>query len=258
MKVLVVDDNEQSRYLLEVLLKGNGHEVDTAAHGAEALEKLESQGVELIISDILMPVMDGFQLCRKVKTDEDLRNIPFIIYTATYTGPQDEAFAVKIGADRFIVKPCEPEAFMEAIQEVIAAAKYHDIGAKPAPMHEEEMLKLYNERLVRKLEKKMLDLEKEVRTRRETEEMLRQTNELLDSIVENIPDMIFMKDAEELRFVRLNRAGEELLGHSRDDLLGKNDYDLFPKEQADFFTKSDREVSHNRIRSSPGGNRDGF
>ena len=246
MKVLIVDDNEENRYLLEVLLKGNGHEVEAAANGAEALEKIESRGAELIISDILMPVMDGFQLCRKVKTDENLRNIPFIIYTATYTGPQDEAFAVKIGADRFIVKPCEPEAFMEAVRDVTAAGIHRDVASKPTPMHEEEMLKLYNERLVRKLEKKMLDLETEVQTRRETEEMLRQTNELLDSFVENIPDMIFMKDAEELRFVRLNRAGEDLLGYARNDLLGKNDYDLFPKEQADLFTKNDREVLRNK------------
>ena len=246
MNILIIDDHEENTYLLETLLKGGGYDVQTAVNGAEALEKLKAGGVDLIISDILMPVMDGFQLCRKVKTDENLRNIPFIIYTATYTGPQDEAFAVKIGADRFIVKPCEPEAFMEAVRDVTAAGIHRDVASKPTPMHEEEMLKLYNERLVRKLEKKMLDLETEVQTRRETEEMLRQTNELLDSIVENIPDMIFMKDAEELRFVRLNRAGEDLLGYARNDLLGKNDYDLFPKEQADLFTKNDREVLRNK------------
>ena len=68
------------------------------------------------------------------------------------------------------------------------------------------------------------------------------SNAFLDSIVENIPNMIFLKDAKELRFVRFNRAGEDLLGYSRDDLLGKNDYDFFPKEQADFFTEKDREV----------------
>ena len=64
----------------------------------------------------------------------------------------------------------------------------------------------------------------------------------LDSILENIPDMIFVKDAEELRFVLFNRAGEELLGFKREDLIGKNDYDFFPKEEADFFVAKDREV----------------
>jgi PAS domain S-box-containing protein len=64
----------------------------------------------------------------------------------------------------------------------------------------------------------------------------------LRSIVENIPYMIFVKDAEDLRFVRFNLAGEELLGYSRDDLLGKNDYDFFPKEEADWFTEKDRLV----------------
>lgn len=71
---------------------------------------------------------------------------------------------------------------------------------------------------------------------------LREANMFLDSIVENIPDMIFLKEWEELRFVRFNRAGEELLGYPREAMLGKNDYDFFPPEQADFFTAADRSV----------------
>jgi PAS domain S-box-containing protein len=71
---------------------------------------------------------------------------------------------------------------------------------------------------------------------------IKELNSFLDSIIENLPAMIFMKDAAELRFVRFNRAGEELLGLKREDLMGKNDYDFFPKEQADFFTAKDREV----------------
>jgi len=64
----------------------------------------------------------------------------------------------------------------------------------------------------------------------------------LESVIENLPNMTFVKDAQELRFLRFNRAGEEILGLSRDQLIGRNDYDLFPVEQADFFTKKDREV----------------
>ncbi len=74
------------------------------------------------------------------------------------------------------------------------------------------------------------------------EDKLRNANTFLDAIIENIPDMIFVKDASELRFVRFNRAGEELLGIPRSDMYGKNDYDFFPKEEADFFTTKDRQV----------------
>jgi len=82
----------------------------------------------------------------------------------------------------------------------------------------------------------------DITERKKAEDDLRRLNAFLDSIVENIPDMIFLKDAKRLRFVRINRAGEDLIGLSRDALLGKCDYDFFPKEQADFFTERDREV----------------
>jgi PAS domain S-box-containing protein len=78
--------------------------------------------------------------------------------------------------------------------------------------------------------------------REQTAEELSRTSKFLDSIIENIPNMIFIKDAQELRFQRLNRAGEKLLGYSRNDFFGKNDYDFFPKEEADFFVQKDREV----------------
>ena len=74
------------------------------------------------------------------------------------------------------------------------------------------------------------------------EQALRESEEFLTSIIENIPLMLFVKDARDLRFVRFNSAGEELLGYSREDLVGKNDYDFFDKEHADFFTKKDRQV----------------
>ncbi len=82
----------------------------------------------------------------------------------------------------------------------------------------------------------------DITDRRQIEEDLQKSEELLNSIVENIPDMIFVKDAEDLRFVRFNKAGEDLLGYSRKELIGKTDHDFFPEDQAHFFTAKDREV----------------
>lgn len=76
----------------------------------------------------------------------------------------------------------------------------------------------------------------------QAERALREREQELDAIIENLPSMIFVKDAEQLRFVRINQAGEELLGKSREELIGLNDYDFFPQEQADFFTAKDRQV----------------
>ncbi len=75
---------------------------------------------------------------------------------------------------------------------------------------------------------------------------LKQSRSFLNSVIENIPNMIFVKDAEDLRFVTFNKAGEELLGLERSSLIGKNDFDFFPKEEAAFFVKKDREVLNNR------------
>ncbi|MCG6537412.1 MAG: PAS domain-containing protein, partial [Syntrophales bacterium LBB04] len=82
----------------------------------------------------------------------------------------------------------------------------------------------------------------DITERKLAEEELSKSEAFLHNIIENIPAMLFVKDAAELRFVRFNKAGEDLLGYSMEELLGKNDYDFFPKEEADFFTAKDREV----------------
>ncbi|OPX66854.1 MAG: aerobic respiration control sensor protein ArcB [Methanoregulaceae archaeon PtaB.Bin056] len=86
----------------------------------------------------------------------------------------------------------------------------------------------------------------DITERKNAAEALKESEKFLDNVVENIPDMIFVKDAHDLRFVRFNRAGEELLGYSREEMYGKNDYDFFPKEEADFFTRQDKIVLEKR------------
>ncbi len=85
-------------------------------------------------------------------------------------------------------------------------------------------------------------LKREGLERRRAEEASLRAGLFLDSIIENIPNMLFVKEAKELRFVRFNKAGEALLGYAKEDLIGKNDHDFFPKEQADFFIAKDLQV----------------
>jgi len=159
-KLLLVDDNEQNLYMLQVLLEGSGYEVILAKDGVEALEKARRAPPDVIITDILMPVMDGFTLCRKWKKDAVLKTIPFVFYTATYADPKDEELALRLGAERFIRKPMEPAAFAEILRKVIREAEAGRLVAPREPVKEERIfLKEYNEALIRKLEDKMLQLE---------------------------------------------------------------------------------------------------
>jgi putative nucleotidyltransferase with HDIG domain len=160
-KILIVDDHEQNIYLLKALLGGHGYQVTEATNGAAALALARVNPPDLIISDILMPVMDGFSLCQEWKRDERLKDIPFVFYTATYTDPQDEELALSLGAARFIVKPVETEVFMSLIEGVIAEVESGSLPVHPDSLQEEATYyRMYNETLVRKLEDKMLELEK--------------------------------------------------------------------------------------------------
>ncbi len=181
MRILIVDDNKENLYLLESMLKGIGYEVVLAGNGAEALEKLRTKSVDMIISDVLMPVMDGFKLCKEVKGKDELKNIPFIFYTATYKDERDEKLALKLGADKYILKPAEPEDLIKIIQGVIRDVEEGKFEPKePALAEEKEVFKLYSERLVNKLEKKMLDLEKEIIVRTQAEEALKKAQDELE------------------------------------------------------------------------------
>ena len=178
IKILVVDDQEQNLYMLQVLLQGHGYDVALASNGAEALEKARQNSPDLIIADILMPVMDGFTLCREWKKDEHLKTIPFVFYTATYTDPKDEEFAMSLGAERFIIKPTDPEKFIDIVQQVIDQCKAGQLNTSCEPLEEEAVfLKQYNETLIHKLEDKITQLEetnqlleREIRERKQFEE----------------------------------------------------------------------------------------
>lgn len=240
-RVLIVDDTEQNLYLLESILKGYSYDVIQAKNGEEALQMAKEQSPDLIITDILMPVMDGFELCRRVKADRDLQHIPVIFYTSTYTDPRDEQFARDLGAERYVIKPVKPDVLVGIVRDVLNEAER---SPPPSPEQTEQdeikTLQEYNEVIFRKLLDKVQELENQIVRCNRIEEELRENERFLDSIFEHIPNMVFVKDADNLRFIRFNKAGEDFLGIPREELIGKNDCDLFPQEQCLRFIETDR------------------
>jgi CheY-like chemotaxis protein len=145
--LLIVEDVPNILELLSVTLKFKGYPVITATNGEEALKLIEQEHPALIVSDILMPKMDGFQLIQRLRTHPKTSQIPIIILSATYVTPEDRDFVMKLGAARFLEKPVDTEEFLLTIAEVLTQG----VATLPPPMDEQEFYLGYRERLESKL-----------------------------------------------------------------------------------------------------------
>lgn len=217
-RVLIVDDYSTNLYMLETILNGYGFEVISAENGKEALDKARLNPPELIVTDILMPVMDGYTLCREWKSDDRLKHIPLVFYTATYTEAKDEEFALNLGADLFVLKPQEPDILMNILQEVLQE-EYAAKQVTANPLGEEmEFFRRHNEVLFGKLEKKMLDLETANKKLGISEERYRQS-------FENVSDIIYTL-SKDSTVTSVSQSVKKILGYAPEDLVGRNVSDL--------------------------------
>ena len=163
MKVLVAEDDENSRQLLETVLTAKGYEVASFDNGLKALSFLQTETVDLIISDILMPEMDGYGLCRAIKQNQALQHIPIIFYTATYTSEQDKRFALSLGATRFLIKPMLMPELMDIVKEIIESDQ-RPSQPKSRGLYRGSPLKLdkqHADRVRSKLDQKIIELSEE-------------------------------------------------------------------------------------------------
>ena len=214
-RVLIVDDNDGNREYLGILLRSRGYEVDLAADGLEALAKARRSPPTLVVSDLLMPGMDGYSLLRQWRNDPELCGIRFIVHTATYTEDEDAQLAREFGADDFIVKPMEPEQLMARIAAVEAAGA--PMRAPPALAVQTYVLEHYSHILVRKLEERSAQLEKANRelrrdndARRRAEHAARVSESRLRIIFDNEPECVkIVSTAGDL--VEMNAAGLRLI-----------------------------------------------
>ena len=216
-RVLIVDDEPESRSRLRELLIASGHSVVEASNGLDALERARQQPPDLVISDILMPQMDGFALCRAHRADPTLARAPFVFYTGTYTSARDAALARRLGATRFLVKSMAAEEIIRAIAEVLQEeAGAHETTRADVVATETESYRLYNESLIKKLEHRNLELADEVRERRDAEAHLRTLTAALDQL----PGMVSLTDTHG-RIEYVNRRFEEVTGFTRAHLRGQ-------------------------------------
>jgi CheY-like chemotaxis protein len=157
--VLIVEDVPDILRLLEETLKFKGYRAVTATNGQEALDVIQRERPMLVITDIMMPKLDGFGLVHRLRINPETRDIPVIFLTATYVALEDKAFALHIGVTRFIEKPVNFEKFLDTIAELVAQ------GTPPTSelISEAEFYDGYRQRLERKLNQKITQIARDER-----------------------------------------------------------------------------------------------
>jgi len=144
--ILVVEDVPAVRELLAITLQFKGYHVETAANGQEALESVAAHRPDLVITDILMPYLDGYALAQRLRRDPQTRRLPIIFVSATYVSPEDKAFALHLGAVRFLEKPIDTEEFLLTVAEVLQEG----VSPSAPPLDDETFYRGYLERLENK------------------------------------------------------------------------------------------------------------
>jgi PAS domain S-box-containing protein len=264
-RILVVEDSPTQAELLRLLLEGAGYQVDLAGNGREGLERVQSSPPDLIISDVVMPEMDGYAFCQAVKSAERTRRIPIVLLTQRNT-PQDILWGLTRGADNFITKPFDDEYLLERVKRIFEHLELRRkgqlemdvtlrvgereivINADKQQIVEllfatfEDVCKL-NQMLLdaeRKLEDYALHLEAKVQERTEA---LRETRDYLDNLLNYANAPVIVWDAQ-FRVTRFNRAFERLTGRNAKEVIGQGLDLLFPEDK--------RQTSLDYIRSTTG------
>ena len=148
--LLVVEDNTDILNLLNTTLSFKGYRVVTARNGTEALDAIGKERPAVVITDILMPQMDGFSLVHRLRINPDTRDIPVVFLSATYVTPEDKSFAVTLGVIQFVEKPVNFEEFLPALDKLVSM----DFKSTQMPLEETQFYNEYRKRLETKLAQK--------------------------------------------------------------------------------------------------------
>jgi PAS domain S-box-containing protein len=252
--ILAVDDDAMYRRMIEKFLQKRGCRVVTAANGKEALAAARTNPPDLILSDILMPVMDGFTLCRHWQEDPELCNIPFVFFSATYTDPKDEKLGLNLGATMFVRKTSELKTIWQAVEQILKDDAAPASGACRLPVDDDHNnLQQYNERLIHKLEAKMVQLQEtqealqdEIAHGRQLEKALKASEKQFRAFVENSVDGVLVTDAETYRIVYANPAISCMLGYSQQQMAEMTVAQIYPVQELEAVQKQFEDLAKGR------------
>jgi PAS domain S-box-containing protein len=252
--ILAVDDDDMYRRMIEKFLSKRGCGVVTASNGIEALEAARSHPPDLVLSDILMPVMDGFTLCRQWQRDPELCSIPFVFFSATYTDPKDEELGLNLGASKFVRKAGELNTIWQTIEPLLKN-DFNSVAEQcQLPVEDERQnLQQYNERLIHKLEAKMVQLQEtqsalqeEIARGKQLEKALKASEKQFRAFVENSVDGVLVSDAETYRMVYANPAICSLLGYSRQEMAEMTVAQIYPVQELEAVQKQFEDLAKGR------------
>ncbi|XYH98592.1 ATP-binding protein [Sorangium sp. So ce1128] len=254
--ILIVDDLPASVAVTIAQLEERGFHVAVAQDGEDALKRAELLSPDLILLDVLMPGMDGFETCRRLKASESTKRIPVVFMTALEETAHKVAGFEAGGVD-YVVKPLE-------INEVFARIKTHlalyamraELEVQNVQLRREieererldAALRCAHDKLERRVEERTADLatandllKQEIGERKRAEETLRESQALLRAIIDNSTAMVYVKDLQG-RYLLSNRRFKQLFHATVESIVGRTDHDFFPPEQAEIFRAFDRRV----------------
>ncbi|MFQ6616260.1 MAG: response regulator, partial [Fidelibacterota bacterium] len=212
VEILIVDDDPQMLKYVSMILEKEGYDVMTADNGKAALESAIKEKPDLVLSDILMPVMDGFQLCREIRLDRRVQFTPVILYSASYVDKEDEQLGKDVGADSYLRKPLEREKLLATIDGLVSRRSSVSISQAS---EEEIFYQKYNETLVQKLENRTVQLETENQKLKETLQDSKRSSEWYREVFDGINVAAVVFDATTRECVEVNRSALHLYGYTR-------------------------------------------